>query len=53
MIIYIIYSEIYVILVLFVGPRKFEKSYAILFRKLLCSNMVGEVAGLIGALRYI
>ena len=35
-----------------VGARKFEKSYAILLRELLCNNMEGVAGCLIGALRY-
>ena len=52
MIIYIIYPEICVILVFFVCAQKFEKSYAILLRELLCNNVAGGVGGLIGAVRY-
>ena len=35
-----------------VGARKFEKSYAILPRELLCNIMEGVAGCLIGALRY-
>ena len=35
-----------------VGARKFEKSYAILPRELLCNIMEGVAGCLIGALQY-